>query len=83
MPSEPLEFSAPFKVASREGEVPERRYRLGVRAGEQVGWGREGRKEEVSAANGEEAGLEDDERYEAIRLSGIEEVEFEVGDADA
>jgi hypothetical protein len=27
--------------------------------------------------------LEDDERYEAIKLSGVEEVEFEVGDADA
>jgi hypothetical protein len=78
-----VEVSAPFKVANWEGVVPGRRYRLGVRAGEQVGSWREGTKEEVLAPNGEEAGLEDDERYEAIELGGIEEVEFEVRNADA
>jgi hypothetical protein len=83
LPGEPVKFSAPFKVANREGVVPGRRYRLGVSAEEQVAWWREGTKEEVLAPAGEEAGLEQDDDYGPIDLSGVETVEFEVREADA
>jgi hypothetical protein len=78
-----VEFSAPFKVANREGVVPGHRYRLGVSAEEQVAWWREGTKGEVLAPAGEEAGLEDDGDYEPIDLSDVEAIEFEVRVVDA
>jgi hypothetical protein len=63
--------------------VPGRRYRLGVREGEQVAWWREGTKEEVLAPAGEEAGLEHDDDHGPIDLSNVEAIEFEVRAADA
>ncbi|KAI9712512.1 MAG: hypothetical protein M1828_001693 [Chrysothrix sp. TS-e1954] len=81
-PKEPVTFSGPFKLANRMVEglyalVPGHRYQFGVQNGEGVSWWKEGRKEDVLAPRGEDAGL-GEAGGKPIVFEGIEPVDFKV-----